>query len=85
MPAVAAQAYARTEAAAVIGLAAAIGALGGFLIPRGFGLSIAHTGTVTAALVAFLFGYGVCLAVNWWYYLRRVLGTRSPSLAPARV
>jgi NNP family nitrate/nitrite transporter-like MFS transporter len=60
----------RTQAATVIGLASAIGAVGGFLIPRGFGMSISRTGSVTAALLAFLAGYGVCFAVTWWFYLR---------------
>jgi NNP family nitrate/nitrite transporter-like MFS transporter len=75
----------RTEAAAVIGLASAIGAVGGFAIPRGFGMSIAQTGSITTALVVFLAGYAVCLAVTWWYYLRRVLVGWSPSLAEAAV
>jgi MFS transporter, NNP family, nitrate/nitrite transporter len=84
-PAEAAHARARTEAAAVIGLASAIGAFGGFLIPRGFGFSIAQSGSVTAALAAFLLGYAVCLAVTWWYYLRRILVSWSASLARANV
>jgi NNP family nitrate/nitrite transporter-like MFS transporter len=78
-------ARARTAAAAVIGLASAVGALGGFLIPRGFGMSIAHTGSIDTALLAFLAGYGVCLAVTWWCYLRTVLVRFSPSLAEAAV
>jgi MFS transporter, NNP family, nitrate/nitrite transporter len=75
----------RTEAAAVIGLASAVGALGGFLIPRGFGMSIAHTGSIDAALVVFLAGYGVCLAVTWWCYLRTVFVRVAPNLAEAAV
>jgi NNP family nitrate/nitrite transporter-like MFS transporter len=75
----------RTEAATVIGLASAVGALGGFLIPRGFGISIANTGSIDAALVAFLAGYGVCVAVTWWFYLRTVLVRFAPSLAEAAV
>ena len=62
----------RTEAATVIGIAAAVGALGGFLIPRGFGMSIAATGSMDTALWTFLAGYAVCLVVTWWCYLRRV-------------
>jgi NNP family nitrate/nitrite transporter-like MFS transporter len=81
----AAAARGRTEAAAVIGLASAVGALGGFLIPRGFGMSIAHTGSIDAALLVFLAGYGVCLAVTWWCYLRTVLVRFSPSLTEAAV
>lgn len=60
----------QTQAAAVIGLASAIGALGGFLIPRGFGMSITQTGSIISALLVFLAGYAVCLAVTWWFYLR---------------
>ncbi|GIF75843.1 MFS transporter [Asanoa siamensis] len=60
-------------AAAVIGIAAAVGALGGFLIPRGFGISIARTGSIDAALLTFLAGYALCVAVTWWCYLRRDL------------
>ncbi|MER7890139.1 MFS transporter [Micromonospora sp. NPDC094482] len=75
----------RTDAAAVIGLASAVGALGGFLIPRGFGTSIAQTGSVDAALLVFLAGYAACLAVTWWFYLRTVLVRFSPSLAEAAV
>jgi NNP family nitrate/nitrite transporter-like MFS transporter len=76
---------ARTEAAAVIGLASAIGAFGGFLIPRGFGMSLAHTGSISTALVVFLIGYAGCLAVTWWFYLRTVFVGYSPSLAEAAV
>jgi len=76
----------RREAAAVIGLAAAIGAFGGFLIPRGFGMSIAATGSISVALYVFLAGYGLMLAVTWWFYLRRsLLVSRAPSLAYASV
>ena len=75
----------RTQAAAVIGLASAVGALGGFLIPRGFGMSIAHTGSINTALWVFLAGYGICTAVTWWYYLRRSFTSFSPSLAGASI
>jgi NNP family nitrate/nitrite transporter-like MFS transporter len=76
----------RREAAAVIGLASAIGAFGGFLIPRGFGMSIASTGSIIPALYVFLGGYAVMVGVTWWFYLRRsVLARRAPSLAYASV
>jgi MFS transporter, NNP family, nitrate/nitrite transporter len=78
-------ANARIKAAAVIGLASSIGAFGGFLIPRGFGMSIVYTGSITAALLLFFLGYAVFLAVTWWFYLRRVMTARSPSLAAAEV
>lgn len=79
-------ARARRESAAVLGLTSAVGALGGFLIPRAYGASIAHTGDVGAALLGFLAFYAGCLALTWWCYLRRrLLGLRVPSLAPAGV
>jgi len=78
-------AQARIKAAAVIGLASSIGAFGGFLIPRGFGMSIVYTGSITAALLIFFLGYAIFLAVTWWFYLRRVLTAWSPSLAVSEV
>ena len=75
----------RTAAAAVIGLASAIGALGGFLIPRGFGISIAQTGSINTALLVFLGVYALCVAVTWWFYLRRLFVHHSPSLAGTTV
>jgi NNP family nitrate/nitrite transporter-like MFS transporter len=76
----------RREAAAVLGFAGAIGAFGGFLIARGFGTSIAATGSVGFALACFAGFYGVCLTLTWWYYLRqRVMVARAPSLAMAQV
>ncbi|GAA3167348.1 MFS transporter [Nonomuraea roseoviolacea] len=76
---------ARPEAAACIGIASAVGAFGGFLIPRGFAMSISQTGSVAVALYAFLSGYAVFLVTNWWFYRRRVLAARAPSLAHSRI
>lgn len=59
------------ESAAVLGFSAAIGAYGGFFIPKSFGSSIALTGSVDAALWAFIAFYVSCLVVTWWYYSRR--------------
>src|SRR5581483_274565 len=56
------------ESAAVIGFTSAIGACGGYLIPRGFGASIAGTGSAHLALEVFLLYYVTCIAVTWWYY-----------------
>ncbi|WP_026212684.1 NarK family nitrate/nitrite MFS transporter [Longispora albida] len=78
-------AEARKQAATVIGLAAAIGALGGFLIPRGFAASISATGSLDTALWAFLAGYAICAGATWWFYLRTVWTARVPSLAHAGV
>jgi NNP family nitrate/nitrite transporter-like MFS transporter len=59
------------EAAAALGFIGAIGSTGGFLIPRGFGASIAATGGPYLALQIFLTFYLTCLALNWWYYMRK--------------
>jgi NNP family nitrate/nitrite transporter-like MFS transporter len=74
------------EAAAALGFIGAVGACGGYLIPRGFGASIAVTGGPHLALAIFLTFYVSCLVLTWWYYLRKsFLVMRSPSLAEARV
>ena len=74
------------EAAAALGFIGAVGACGGYLIPRGFGASIAMTGTPHMALVVFLAFYVTCLALTWWYYLRRsFVGASATHLAEARV
>jgi NNP family nitrate/nitrite transporter-like MFS transporter len=79
-------AIARTQGAACLGIAGAIGAFGGFLIPRAYGSSIAATGVVDAAVIAYGVFYLVCFGVTWWFYLRKQLLTaRMPSLAEAAV
>ncbi|MDO5104131.1 MAG: NarK family nitrate/nitrite MFS transporter [Lautropia sp.] len=59
------------EAAAVLGFSGAIGAYGGFFIPKSFGTSLELTGGVEAALIGFIVFYLSCLAVTWWFYARR--------------
>ncbi len=61
----------RVEAAAVLGLASAIGAYGGFFIPKSYGTSIAMTGSPAAALQVFILFYLSCIALTWWCYSRR--------------
>jgi NNP family nitrate/nitrite transporter-like MFS transporter len=74
------------ESAAVLGFTSAIGACGGYLIPRGFGASIAATGGPHLALEIFLTFYATCIALTWWFYMRKsFLAERAPSLAQARV
>jgi NNP family nitrate/nitrite transporter-like MFS transporter len=75
---------ARRESAAVIGVSSAIGALGGFFIPRALGASIKATGAASTALAVFFTGYLICLAVTWWYYRRSSFLVKTvPSLAEA--
>jgi NNP family nitrate/nitrite transporter-like MFS transporter len=78
---------ANTESAAVIGFSSAIGAIGGYLIPRGFGASIAATGGPHLALEIFFAFYISCIAFTWWFYLRKsFLAQHAPThLAHARV
>jgi len=59
------------ESAAVLGFSGAIGAYGGFFIPKSYGTSIALTGGVEAALYAFIAFYLSCLLINGWYYARK--------------
>jgi len=59
------------EAAAVLGFSGAIGAYGGFFIPKSYGSSITLTGGPEFALYCFIVFYVTCIAVTWWYYSRR--------------
>ncbi len=79
-------ATAKRESAATLGIAGAVGAMGGFYLPRAISDSINSTGGIGTAFTWFAAMYGVCLAVTWWCYLRkRVLVERVPSLAHATV
>jgi NNP family nitrate/nitrite transporter-like MFS transporter len=62
---------ANKEAAAVLGFSSALGAYGGFFIPKSYGSSIALTGGPEAALYAFIAFYVTCIAITWWYYSRK--------------
>ncbi len=62
---------ANKEAAAVLGFSSAVGAYGGFFIPKSYGTSIALTGGPEAALYTFIVFYVTCVAMTWWYYSRR--------------
>jgi nitrate/nitrite transporter NarK len=60
------------ESSAVIGIAGAIGALGGFLIPITFSAPWIDdpVDAVKSAFVVFAVFYVICLAVTWVFYLR---------------
>jgi NNP family nitrate/nitrite transporter-like MFS transporter len=60
-----------TEGAAAVGFAGALGAYGGFFIPKSYGSSITATGGPELALWTFVAFYLLCVAVTWWYYARR--------------
>ena len=77
---------ANIESGAALGFIGAIGACGGYFIPRGFGASIAATGGPNIALGAYLAYYVICLALTWQFYLRRSsVASGVTSLAEARV
>jgi len=74
------------ESAAALGFIGAVGACGGYLIPRGFGASIAATSGPYLALEIYLLFYVSCLALTWWYYMRRNFMTQvAPTLAQSRI
>jgi NNP family nitrate/nitrite transporter-like MFS transporter len=62
---------ANKEAAAVLGFTSAIGAYGGFFIPKSYGTSISMTGGPEGALYLFIVFYLSCILMTWWYYSRR--------------
>ncbi|BDH45007.1 MFS transporter [Salmonella enterica subsp. enterica serovar Choleraesuis] len=62
---------AATDSAAALGFISAIGAAGGFFIPKAFGTSLAMTGSAEGALKLFLAFYVVCVVVTWFFYLRK--------------
>ena len=64
----------RTTSAA-IGIIAAIGAYGGFIIPQLLGASLAQTGSYESAIWGFIGAYLVLIAVTSLFYLRRGSGT----------
>lgn len=66
-----AQHEAVTDTAAALGFISAIGAIGGFFIPKAFGTSLAMTGTPVGAMKVFFVFYVVCVLVTWLVYGRR--------------
>jgi NNP family nitrate/nitrite transporter-like MFS transporter len=73
---VAAARQAGIESAAVIGFSSAIGAYGGFFVPKSYGTSIAATGGPEMALYGFVAFYVTCVVITWWWYFRR--GAEAP-------
>ncbi|WP_353233831.1 NarK family nitrate/nitrite MFS transporter [Diaphorobacter ruginosibacter] len=60
-----------TEGAAAIGFAGALGAYGGFFIPKSYGSSITATGGPELALWCFTVFYVLCVVITWWFYSRK--------------
>lgn len=61
---------AATETAAALGFISAIGAIGGFFIPKAFGTSLALTGCPAGAMKVFLVFYIACVVITWAIYGR---------------
>ena len=62
---------AATDTAAALGFISAIGAIGGFFIPKAFGTSLDLTGSPAGAMKVFLVFYIVCVIVTWAVYGRK--------------
>jgi NNP family nitrate/nitrite transporter-like MFS transporter len=60
----------KAEAAAAIGIISAVGAYGGFLVPRTYAWSSGTFGSIVPALYVYVGIYAVMLAVTWVFYLR---------------
>ncbi len=76
---------ARRLSGALIGLAGAIGALGGLFINLAFRQSFASTHSGVPAFVGFLVFYAVCVGVTWFGYLRKPTVRGQVALAGAEV
>ena len=61
---------AATDTAAALGFISAIGAIGGFFIPKAFGSSLALTGSPVGAMKVFLIFYIACVVITWAVYGR---------------
>jgi len=59
----------KEQAGPVLGWTSAVAAYGAFIIPKVFGEQIKAT-TPEMALYGFAVFYGVCVVINWWFYLR---------------
>ena len=62
---------AATDTAAALGFISAIGAIGGFFIPKAFGTSLELTGSPAGAMKVFLVFYIACVFITWVVYGRK--------------
>jgi NNP family nitrate/nitrite transporter-like MFS transporter len=67
----------RTQAGPVLGWTSAIAAYGAFVAPIVIGAQIS-AGTPQYAMYGFAIFYGLCLILNWWFYLRRNAYMKNP-------
>ena len=67
----------RTQAGPVLGWTSAVAAYGAFIAPIVIGDQI-KAGTPQLAMYGFAAFYGVCLILNWWFYLRKGAEIHNP-------
>ncbi len=67
----------KEQAGPVLGWTSAVAAYGAFIIPKVFGEQIKMT-TPEYALYGFAIFYGVCIVINWWFYLRKNAYVKNP-------
>ena len=62
--------FPKEQAGPVLGWTSAIAAYGAFYIPKVLGEQITAA-TPEVALIGFAAFYGLCILINWWFYLRK--------------
>jgi NNP family nitrate/nitrite transporter-like MFS transporter len=67
----------KEQAGPVLGWTSAVAAYGAFIIPKVFGEQI-KVATPEYALYGFAVFYGVCILINWWFYLRPNAYVKNP-------
>ena len=67
----------KEQAGPVLGWTSAVAAYGAFIIPKVLGEQIKLT-TPENALYGFAVFYGVCIVINWWFYLRKGAEHQNP-------
>jgi len=67
----------KEQAGPVLGWTSAVAAYGAYIIPKVFGEQIKAT-TPEYALYGFAAFYALCIAINWWFYLRKDAYVKNP-------
>ncbi len=67
----------KEQAGPALGWTAAVAAYGAFIIPKVFGEQL-KAGSPEYALYGFAIFYAVCIAINWWFYLRPNAYVKNP-------
>lgn len=67
----------KEQAGPVLGWTSAVAAYGAFIIPQVFGEQI-EVATPENALYGFAIFYALCIAINWWFYLRKNAYVKNP-------